>query len=251
MSEHPMSTQRCSGNGLAPMILVAVGDRSLSRVLGQHLEQAGLGVRSAFDRRTTLQALSGPPLDLAVVDVGLPELGGEAAVHLLRARADVPLVLVGARAESADRVRALELGADDFVPAPLVPAELVARVHAVLRRTRTSGSAHRQVRSIGDVVLDEAARSVAVSGHVLELTALEYDLFRFFSHHLDRVLSRKELLERVWGYTIGDGSTVTVLVGRLRGKLGAAGAPDLIQTVRGQGYRLSSAPATGGMAPAG
>jgi len=152
----------------------------------------------------------------------------------LRSRgATLPIVILTARDEEIDRITGLELGADDYVPKPFSPRELVARVRAVLRRA--DPAPETDLATLGDVVVDRAARTVTVAGDAVDVTAKELDLLAYFGDHEGIVLSRERLLDRVWGLSFPGGTrTVDVHVSQLRKKLGR---PDLIRTVRGSGYK--------------
>jgi DNA-binding response OmpR family regulator len=153
----------------------------------------------------------------------------------IRARSTVPIVMLTARDEEADRVAGLELGADDYVAKPFSPRELAARIKAVLRRAAGFESPARLL--LGDVQIDRDAREAAIGGRPVELTGKEFDLLAFLVEHAGIVVSREQLLDRVWGMQFAGGTrTVDVHVAQLRRKLGR---PDLIRTVRGAGYKVA------------
>jgi DNA-binding response OmpR family regulator len=181
-----------------------------------------------------MAALRRHPVRLVVLDVGLPGVDGFEVCRRIRARSSLPIIMLTARDEEADRVAGLEVGADDYVSKPFSPRELMARVKAVLRRTepRTQEDLLEQ----GDVTLWRSAREVSVGGSRVDLTGKEFDLLSFFMENPGAVLSRELLLDRVWGMEYpGETRTVDVHVGQLRKKLGR---PSLIETVRGAGYKL-------------
>jgi DNA-binding response OmpR family regulator len=177
--------------------------------------------------------------DLALVDVLLPGRDGLDLARALRERGDIGLIFVTARDAIEDRLHGFERGADDYVVKPVAIEELLARVHAVLRR---SGKVMSSAVSIGDLVLDEGAGIVVRAGRVLDLTATEYRLLSFLVRNRGTTLSKLQLLTQVWGYDAYDPNVVEVHVSALRRKLEACG-PRLIHTVRGLGYRM--APAAG------
>jgi len=164
----------------------------------------------------------------------LPGRDGLALSRSIRSRSSLPIILLTARGEEADRIVGLELGADDYVTKPFSPRELVARVHAVLRRAEPETD--EDVLTAGDVVLDRRQRTAFVAGSEVELTAREFDLVWHLAERPGIVVGRERILERVWGLSFPGGTrTVDVHVGQLRRKLDR---PDLIRTVRGAGYKL-------------
>jgi len=174
---------------------------------------------------------------MVIVDVGLPgELDGFEVCRRIRADGPLPVVMLTARDEEADRVLGLELGADDYVTKPFSPRELVARVRAVLRRSQGQRTDAADIMSVGSVTVDTRRREVHREGDVIELTPREFDLLAYFLRHLGAALSRRQLLDGAWGQGwVGDERTVDVHVRQLRRKLGE----DLpLQTVRNVGYRL-------------
>jgi DNA-binding response OmpR family regulator len=170
----------------------------------------------------------------------LPGMDGLSLCRWIRERSQLPVIMVTALGEEADRLTGLELGADDYVTKPLSPRELVARVKAVLRRSSTLPSTTGQL-GFGAVTLDAGSRAALRDGHPLLLTALEFDLLWFLATNPNRVFSRDELMERVWGYTTAlDTGTVTVHVRRLREKIEPDPArPRHLETVWGRGYRFA------------
>jgi DNA-binding response OmpR family regulator len=174
--------------------------------------------------------------DLVILDVGLPGGDGFSLLRRIRSTSDVPVVMLTARGDVADRVTGLELGADDYVPKPFHLEELVARVRAHLRRRATERAVRPATGLVraGDLTLDLGARRADRGGRRLDLTTREFDLLAFLAHEPDRVHSKATILERLWGYAY-DPNLVEVYVGYLRRKLGP---PPIIATVRGSGYRL-------------
>jgi two-component system response regulator MprA len=165
-----------------------------------------------------------------ILDVGLPDADGFALIAAIRAETDGPIVMLTARGELEDRVRGLELGADDYVAKPFHFAELLARLRAHLRRR----PAREDVVRVGDVALDPRTRSATRDGRNIALTPREYELLELFLHHPGEILSKERILDRLWGYAF-DANLVEVYVGYLRRKLGA---PPLVHTLRGAGYVL-------------
>jgi DNA-binding response OmpR family regulator len=171
-----------------------------------------------------------------VLDVGLPDLDGLEVCKRLRATSQIPVIFLTARDSEVDRVLGLELGGDDYVTKPFSPAELVARVKAVLRRV--DGGPAPEVTQAGDVAIDAGRREVRVAGEPVEFTTKEFDLLRYLAERPGLALSRQQILDGVWGYDwYGDARTVDVHIAQVRKKLGDTVE---ITTVRGVGYRLES-----------
>jgi DNA-binding response OmpR family regulator len=231
-----------------PRILVVDDDATVSEVVARYLERDGYAVETVADGRVALQrALAAPP-DLLVLDLMLPGVDGLEVCRRLRALAPVPIVILTARSQEADRIVGLDLGADDYVSKPFSTKELVARVRAVLRRASGPLAAPvtnaPRVHVDADLEVDIAARQARMGGDVVSLTAREFELLAFLVRHPRRAFRREELLEGVWGYRYGDASTVTVHVRRLREKIEPDPAnPVRIVTVWGVGYRWEGAAA--------
>ncbi len=205
------------------------------------LESAGFRVIEAGNARETFVAVAEHDPDLILLDWMLPEVSGVDIARRLRREPesrDIPIIMLTARGEEDARVRGLEVGADDFVVKPFSTRELLARVNAVLRRA--GPAAHDGQLEIGGVRLDQAAHRVFVGAEELSLGPTEFRLLRFFLSHPERVFSRAQLLDRVWGRGVYvEERTVDVHIRRLRKALGPQGKDALIQTVRGAGYRFS------------
>lgn len=220
-------------------ILVVEDDPIIADVVCRYLVHDGHDVEHVLDGPTALnRALSGD-LDLVVLDIMLPGLDGLEVCRRIRGSVTTPVILLTALGSEADRVAGLELGADDYLTKPFSPRELVLRVQAVLRRVRGSaGVGQVGVLRDGCLSVDLGARQAVLGGDPLVLTTREFDLLAFFLSNPAQVFSRKELLSSVWGWTVGDESTVTVHVRRLRGKLeDDAAMPKRVLTVWGSGYR--------------
>ena len=218
-------------------VLIVEDEEAIRDLVAFHLETAGFQVIQAEDGEDGLrQALDAAP-DLVLLDLMLPRLDGVALLRALRRQSRVPVIMLTARTEEADRVRGLELGADDYVGKPFSPRELVARVKAVLRRTDPP----TERLAAGDVEIDLAAHRCYVQGRERELTLTEFGLLQALMERPGQVLTREMLLEKVWGYDYyGDARTVDVHVRHLREKVEAEPSrPRLIETVRGVGYRFA------------
>jgi DNA-binding response OmpR family regulator len=215
-------------------ILVVEDEPDIASLVRAYLERDGFRVVWAERGIEGLHALEQHDVRLAILDLQLPDTDGFDLCRAIRACSRLPVVMLTARDEEVDRVTGLELGADDYVTKPFSPRELVARVHAVLRRAEPETDDDALVA--GDVTLDRRSRSATVAGGDVELTAREFDLLWHLAERAGVVVGRERLLERVWGLSFPGGTrTVDVHVAQLRRKLGR---PDLIRTVRGAGYKL-------------
>ncbi len=217
-------------------VLVVDDEPMVREVVTRYLERDGYRVRAVADGATALLEFDSSPPDLVVLDIMLPHVNGLDMLSEVRRHSDVPVILLTAHREEADRVRGLDLGADDYVVKPFSPRELSARVRSVLRRsTNRNGSPI----AVGDLVVDPRARTATMGATALELTRLEFDLLAFLVANRGQVFSRAQLLDQVWDSSTEwqDPATVTVHVRRLRTKLGG-NVEDWISTVRGVGYRF-------------
>jgi DNA-binding response OmpR family regulator len=224
-------------------ILVVDDEPTIVEVVELYLLREGFKVLTAADGPAALNAVQQQRPDLVVLDLMLPGMSGLDVTRQLRAGGALPIIMLTARGEEADRVVGLELGADDYVTKPFSPRELVARVKAVLRRAQPAPAtepADAHVIAIGGLRLDAAARSVTLDGQPISLTAREFDLLLFLMRRPSQVFTREQLLDNVWGYTFAsDMSTVTVHIRRLREKIERDPTnPTLLQTVWGVGYKL-------------
>jgi len=232
---------------MSARVLVVDDDPVVAEVVVGYLRRAGLEPRHAADGPAALALAGQWRPDVVVLDLMLPGIDGLEVCRRLRRALDgpaaLPVIMLTALGEESDRVLGLETGADDYVTKPFSPRELTLRVQAVLRRAAAPvvtgagvTAAPRLLRS-GGLELDVAARRARRDGAGLVLTVREFDLLAFFMSHPGQAFNRAELMERVWGWTFGDQSTVTVHVRRLRGKVEEEpGAPVLLRTVRGVGY---------------
>lgn len=220
---------------MAGTVVLIEDEQSIGALVRAYLERDGFHVVWVRTGEAGLAELGRHPVRLIVLDVGLPGIDGFEVCRRVRARSSVPIVMLTARDEEADRVAGLEVGADDYVPKPFSPRELMARIKAILRRTEPR--THEDVLQLRDVTLWRSAREVQVAGQPVELTGREFDLLACFMENAGAVLSREVLLDRVWGLEYpGETRTVDVHVGQIRKKLGR---PDLIHTVRGAGYKAA------------
>ena len=221
-------------------ILVVEDEASIASFVSLYLKNAGYEVRTAENGTDALAAVQTREPSLIILDLMLPDLDGIEVCRRIRQRSDVPILMLTARDEDVDKIIGLEVGADDYMTKPFNPRELVARVKSILRRVtpeRREAQGERIVH--GDLVIDAGRREVTVKGVEVQLAPKEFELLWELLDHRGLVLTRDQLLERVWGYTFaGDTRTVDVHVRQVRRKLGEA-AP--IVTVWGVGYKVSPA----------
>ncbi len=225
-----------------PYILVVEDEDALATLLDYNLMKEGFRVERAADGEEALLRVAEQPPDLVVLDWMLPKVSGVEVCRQLRAGVEtrrIPVLMLTARGEEADKVRGLDTGADDYVVKPFAMSELVARIRALLRRTRPELLEDRL--EYADVLLDRARHRVTRGGKDVHLGPTEYRLLDFLMQRPGRVFSRERLLDAVWGAnTYVEVRTVDVHVGRLRKALRLPGAPDLIRTVRSAGYALDT-----------
>ena len=216
-----------------PQLLLVEDEESIGSLVRGYLEQSGFRIEWVRSGEEALLTFDRVRPRLVILDIGLPGQDGFDVCRGIRARSAVPILMLTARDEEADRVVGLEIGADDYVTKPFSPRELAARVKAVLRRSEPGPRAERL--ELGDVLVETEAREVTVAGEPVELTGKEFDLLAYLLENAGIVVSRDQLLDRVWGMTYAGGTrTVDVHVAQLRRKLGR---PDAIRTVRGSGYK--------------
>jgi two-component system alkaline phosphatase synthesis response regulator PhoP/two-component system response regulator ResD len=222
------------------MILLVDDERHIIELAQMYLEKEGFTVRSAGDGERALQMIADQKPDLVVLDLMLPRIDGWEVCRRIRAKSDVPIVMLTARDEAVDKIVGLELGADAYLTKPFNPRELVAWIKAVLRRSTAQvkdGPANTQVVSLRELEVNVASREVAIGGNLVSLRAKEFDLLLALLNHKGIVLSREQLIEQVWGFDFyGQTRTVDVHVAHLRDKLAGSGVE--IETVWGVGYKL-------------
>ncbi len=223
-------------------ILVIDDEPSIVKLITAYLKPEGYEVLTAADGNSGLKAARTFKPDLVVLDIMLPGIDGIELLSRLRRESDVYVILLTAKTEEIDKVIGLSVGADDYVTKPFSPRELTARVKAALRRIQAGvgASAERGVLSFKHVQIDVGARKVTADANPIDLTAIEFDLLKALAENHGRVLSREQLLEKVWGGEyFGEMRVVDVHLGHVRQKLGNE---DLIATVRGVGYRFEDEP---------
>ncbi len=224
-----------------PKILVIDDEPSIVNLVSAYLKPEGYDVYTASDGPSGLKAAKAYKPDLVVLDLMLPGMDGLELLSRLRRESDVYVILLTARTEETDKIVGLSVGADDYVTKPFSPRELVARIKAALRRLKAgTGPGGDEILSFKHVRIDAGARIVTVNDIPVELTAIEFDLLKALAENRGRVLTREQLLEKVWGGSYyGEMRVVDVHLGHVRQKLGD---DSLIATVRGVGYRFEDEP---------
>jgi DNA-binding response OmpR family regulator len=225
-------------------VLVVEDEASIASFVAMYLKNAGYGVKVSASGGDALEQVSSQPPALIVLDLMLPDIDGVEVCRRIRQDSDVPILMLTARDEDVDKIIGLEVGADDYLTKPFNPRELVARVKSVLRRSVPDGRRpeSKQIRH-GELLVDAGSREVHVGDEEVQLAPKEFDLLWELLDHRGLVLTRDQLLERVWGYTFaGDTRTVDVHVRQIRRKLGEASP---ITTVWGVGYKVAPERAAG------
>jgi DNA-binding response OmpR family regulator len=216
-------------------VLLVEDEEGIASIVRAYLERDGYPLRWVCTGAEALEQLERDPPRLVVLDIGLPDTDGFTLCRRIRARSNVPIIMLTARDEEADRVAGLEVGADDYLTKPFSPRELAARVKALLRRAESVGV--DETLALGDIVVRRGAREVEVAGTRVELRTRELDLLIYLLENKGVVVSRDRLLDRVWGLEYPGGTrTVDVHVAQLRSKLGR---PELIRTIRSIGYKAA------------
>jgi len=225
-----------------PKILIVEDETIVADVVSRYLRRDGFQVVIASDGQAALDIAREQSPDLVLLDLMLPKIDGLEVCRRLRATSSVPIIVVTAKGDEADRIVGLELGADDYVSKPFSPRELVARVRAVLRRTKQPipAAVTDDTVRVGPILIDPAGRHATVEDEPVELTAKEFDLLWFLVRNVGQVFSRTQLLDKVWDDEyFGDESTVTVHIHRLRSKIEPDPVrPRYLKTVWGVGYKL-------------
>ncbi|MFV1999840.1 MAG: response regulator [Acidimicrobiia bacterium] len=225
-------------------ILIVDDEPELRSMLRQYLTREGFDVAESTTGNDALAAISDSEPDLVLLDVGLPDIDGFEVLRRLRGTSDIPVIMLTARDDEIDRVVGLSVGADDYVVKPFSPRELVARIQAVLRRGAGGIRTVNTTLRFTGLTIDETSREVHSEGELVELSALEFDLLVALAQRPNRVFTREQLLERVWGWDyFGVERVVDVHIGNIRKTLeDDATDPRLIATVRGVGYKFIGEP---------
>ena len=220
-------------------ILVVEDDPNIRKLVRVNLQKRGYTVSEAEDSHLAMALFHETSVDLVLLDLVLPGLSGVDICAWIRARSDVPIIILSARLEEDLKVTALDAGADDYVTKPFSPEELMARIRAFLRRTYVSAIKDENRIQIGDLVLDLAARRVFINENDVHLTSTEFALLAELAHRMDAIVSHNELLSEIWGTEYrGSNHYLHTYIGRLRKKLGEYS--DLLETVPGMGYSFHS-----------
>lgn len=226
-------------------VLIVDDDVQLCRLLEERLSTEGFMIEAVHDGPRGLEKALSMEHALVVLDLMLPGMGGLDVLRRLRKQSPVPVLILTARGEDAERIQGLELGADDYVPKPFNPRELIARIRAILRRTGRAEAAAGSL-IVGDLRVDPAVREAWLEDAPLQLTSVEFTLLEAFMREPGRILSREQLTEAVLGRELGPfDRVIDVHVSNLRRKLGAAREGQRIKTVRGSGYLFVSRPNAG------
>ena len=228
---------------MAETILVVEDEASIRNITQIYLEQEGFRILLTDNGQEALTIARQQQPDLIILDLNLPGMDGMEVAARLRQESDVYIMMLTARTEEADKVAGLRIGADDYLTKPFSPRELVARVQAILRRRRTSlggPASPDNILQFQHVKIDPDRHEAEANGHTLELTTTEFGVLFELAHHAGRVLTREQLIDRVWGHDFyGTDRVVDVYVGQVRRKLEQATDQILIQTVRGIGYKFT------------
>jgi DNA-binding response OmpR family regulator len=217
-------------------VLIVDDDVELCRLLTERLATEGFTLEAVHDGQRGLECVLSQEHDFVILDLMLPGMGGLDVLRRVRQRSPVPILILTARGEDVDRILGLEIGADDYLPKPFNPRELIARIRAILRRTSRNATANGSI-AVGDVRLDPAAREAWIGNAQLELTTVEFTLLDALLRDAGHVATREQLTETVLGRKLGPfDRVIDVHISNLRKKLGRAGAEDRIKAVRGSGY---------------
>ncbi|HVE25330.1 MAG TPA: response regulator transcription factor [Sporichthya sp.] len=239
--ERPVPMRHADGTPVR--VLVVDDEPSLSELLQMALRYEGWEIRTAASGTEALRVAKDFRPDAVVLDIMLPDMDGLAVMHRLRADADTPVLFLTAKDAVADRVAGLTAGGDDYVTKPFSLEEVVARLRSLVRRALAAGNASANRLVVGDLVMDEDSHEVRRGGVEINLTATEFELLRYLMRNPKRVLSKTQILDRVWKYDFGgQANVVEIYICYLRKKIDAGRAP-MIHTLRGAGYVLKPAAA--------
>lgn len=225
---------------MAYTILIADDEAEIRELLRLYLEKDGYRVLEAADGRSALSLLETEEIDMALLDIMMPEVDGYHVLKKLRENSNMPVMILSAKNQDADKILGLDLGADDYLAKPFNPMEAVARINSNIRRFYSLGAEGRKVRQleVKDLRLDTEECVVYRNGYPIDLTSVEYKMLRMFMEHPGKVFTKQQLYENVWGeeYAIAD-NNIMVSISRLRAKLSEDGSA-YIKTIRGLGYRM-------------
>lgn len=220
-------------------VLICDDNETVHQTLQLYLHEAGFRVLSAYDGQMALDMLKTNKVDLLLLDVMMPKLFGTEVCRQVRQSSDLPIILLSAKVEEADRIVGLELGADDYVTKPFSPREVVTRIRTVLRRTRPSPRKEEKLLQLGLLKVNTKAYEVFLGEHPVKMTPREVELVAYLIRHTGEVVSREDILNTVWGYDYyGDVRAVDTLMARIRSKLPEKAAHITFRTIYGVGYML-------------
>ncbi|WP_249274559.1 response regulator transcription factor [Candidatus Enterococcus clewellii] len=218
-------------------VLIVEDNRQIVEVLKKYLKHAGYEADAVYDGKSALAAFEQQHYELILLDIMLPELDGYAVCQEIRKSSIIPIIMITAKSEDADRILGLEIGADDYIVKPFSSKEVVARINALLRRIQFEKTNTKKQFTCGDILIDVASKEVTAAGNRLSLTKKEFDLLLLFVQFPKKVFTRENLLDSVWGIDyFGDPRTVDSHMKRLRAKLKAGASICHIQTIWGAGY---------------
>src|SRR3954471_16890175 len=222
------------------LILLVEDDRNISAALTRALTDAGHVVRPVGQAAEALKILTEERPDLVILDLGLPDIDGTDALRMMRSVSEVPVIVATARRSEADIITLLSAGADDYVTKPFSGGHILARIAAVLRRTRVAADTTPNTITVGELEISPRQRRASLQGRPLQLTRREFDVLTYLAERVGQVVSRRELLTEVWNQSrIGEEQTIDVHISWLRRKLGeTAAAPRFLHTVRGVGVMM-------------
>ncbi len=225
---------------MAYTILVADDEEQIRELLRLYLEKDGYQVLEAADGRSALSILEKEEIDMALLDIMMPGMDGYHVLKKLRESSNMPVMILSAKNQDADKILGLDLGADDYLAKPFNPMEAVARINSNIRRFYSLGAKGKQIKQlkVRDLRLDTEECVVYQGDHSIDLTSVEYKMLRMFMEHPGRVFTKQQVYENVWGeeYAIAD-NNIMVCISRLRAKLSEDGSA-YIKTIRGLGYRM-------------
>jgi len=226
-------------------ILIVDDDKELSSMLGDYLAAEGFSIDHAFDGEQGAQKTRSGQYDAIVLDVMMPKLDGFEVLRRIRSESSVPVIMLTAKGDDVDRIVGLEIGADDYLPKPFNPRELLARLHAVLRRTQTRKTNNHKNKTlqIGELEISASSRTAFANGQPLDLTSTEFNLLNTLVNHVGNIVSKENLSEQGLGRALQKyDRSIDMHMSNLRKKLAQQGLGSMLITVRGQGYQITDEP---------
>lgn len=222
-------------------VMICDDNETIHQTLKLYLTEAGFRVVSAYDGLAALEMLQSTRVDLVILDIMLPKMFGTEVCRQIRKTSDLPIIILSAKSDEADRIVGLELGADDYVTKPFSPKEVVTRVRTVLRRTRPSTRTDQKILQLGKLRINTKAYEVFIDTNQIKMTPREVELLTFLVKHTGEVVSREQILNAVWGYDYyGDVRAVDTLLARVRSKIPEKLSGVSFRTIYGVGYMLEA-----------